>query len=91
MSSIYFDIMVSNTKAYTVSIRKMNLPQEGFGAVWAWEITPTGLSTPMRGTVSDLPNSDPLTVAHAVLTDYEELTGAFTTGSFTDAGEDKAI
>lgn len=81
MSSIYFDIMVSNSKAYSVSIRKMNLPSEGFGSVWAYEITPAGSPTPLRGTVSDLPKEELMMVVHAVLTDYQE-----NLGTFSDAG-----
>lgn len=82
MTSIYFDIMSSNTRTYSVSIRKMNLPSDGFGVVWAWEITPTGSPTPLRGTVSDLPSHELIAVVNAALTDYLELTG-----TFSDAGD----
>jgi hypothetical protein len=77
MSSIYFDIMVSNSRAYSVSIRKMSLPQDGFGVVWAYEITPSGSPTPLRGTVSDVAKEELLTVVHAVLTDYLDNVGTF--------------
>lgn len=48
---IFFDVRLDNQPTATVSIRKMSLPAQGFGQVWAYEVTSTAKKIKHRGTV----------------------------------------
>lgn len=69
MSSLYFDLMVSNERLASVSIRKMTTIV-GSNPTWAYEIVQTKPKTaPTRGTVED-DGTDQLLLVNKVLTDY---------------------
>jgi hypothetical protein len=66
--SLYLDLMGSTGKVATVSIRRLGLPREGFGLVFAYEITEN--KHIVRGTVERDEESEDLRLVADVLADY---------------------
>ena len=64
-SSLYFDLIVSNERKATVSIRTLSSSPAEEGQWWAYEITCLG-SPPVRGAV-ECHSDHPLRVVSAVL------------------------
>ena len=76
--SLFLELMNNNAKVATVSIRRLGLPREGFGLVFAYEIT-EGKRT-VRGTLNHDAETDAedLALLGAVLADYAAKTNVVT-------------
>lgn len=68
--SLFLELMGNNKPLATVSIRRLGLPREGFGLVFAYEITENKHT--VRGTISHDVETDAedLALLAAVLADY---------------------